>query len=103
MTLADVPHFWLQALHAMCLAHFEADQAAGGNLYAKFARCYLQLAEEKPNQPSSKSKAEGALFSDQVCCLLGHPLFLCLVAPSSPPRALNFGHSRRRVFTISKG
>lgn len=61
----------------MCLAHFEADQAAGGNLYAKFARCYLQLAGAQPNQPSSKPKAEGALFSEQVCCLLTHLLLFC--------------------------
>ncbi len=64
---------WLQALHAMCLAHFEADQAAGGNLYAKFARCYLQLAGTQPDQHKTKAQphqAEGALFSDQVSCIL---------------------------------
>jgi hypothetical protein len=63
---------WLQALHAMCLAHFEADQAAGGNLYAKFARCYLQLAGTQPDQHKKKAQqhqAEGALLSDQVSCI----------------------------------
>ena len=38
----------LQAMHAICLAHFERDRAAGGNLYAKFAKCYLQLAGVTP-------------------------------------------------------
>ena len=35
-------------MHAICLAHFERDRAAGGNLYAKFAKCYLQLAGVTP-------------------------------------------------------
>lgn len=41
-------------MHKICLAHFERDQAAGGNLYAKFARCYLQLAGKEPDQMKSK-------------------------------------------------
>ncbi len=64
---------WLQALHAICLAHFERDQAAGGSLYANFARCYLQLAGAQPGtQPGQhKNKAqqlqgETAADSDQV-------------------------------------
>ena len=35
-------------MHAICLAHFERDRAAGGDLYAKFAKCYLQLAGVTP-------------------------------------------------------
>ena len=35
-------------MHELCLAHFERDRAAGGNLYAKFAKCYLQLAGVTP-------------------------------------------------------
>ncbi|DBA83613.1 hypothetical protein WJX77_012231 [Trebouxia sp. C0004] len=60
---------YAEALHTMCLAHFEADQAAGGNLYAKFARCYLQLAGTQPDQHKSKTQpfqGEGALLPDQA-------------------------------------
>lgn len=44
----------MQAMHKICLAHFERDQAAGGNLYSKFARCYLQLAGKEPGQQKAK-------------------------------------------------
>lgn len=45
---------WMQAMHKICLAHFERDQAAGGNLYSKFARCYLQLAGKEAGQQKAK-------------------------------------------------
>ena len=54
----------------MCLAHFEEDQAAGGNLYAKFARCYLQLSGAQPDQHKTKAQPHQALSSDQVSCIL---------------------------------
>lgn len=75
--------FWLQALHAMCRAHFEEDQAAGGNLYAKFARCYLQLSGAQPDQHKKKAQphqAGGALLSDQVSCILTFHSGLCFGA-----------------------
>ncbi|DBB08738.1 TPA: hypothetical protein ACH3X3_008171 [Trebouxia sp. C0006] len=60
---------YAEALHAMCRAHFEEDQAAGGNLYAKFACCYLQLSGAQPDQHKKKAQphqAGGALLSDQA-------------------------------------
>ena len=71
---------WLQALHAMCLAHFEEDQAAGGNLYAKFARCYLQLSGAKPDQHKTKAQPHQALSSDQVSCILTFHSGICFGA-----------------------
>ena len=44
----------LQAMHKICLAHFERDQAAGGNMYVKFARCYLELAGKEYSQLKAK-------------------------------------------------
>lgn len=45
---------YLQAMHKICLAHFERDQAAGGNMYVKFARCYLELAGKDCSQLKAK-------------------------------------------------
>ncbi len=67
----------------MCLPHFEEDQAAGGNLYAKFARCYLQLSGAQPDQHKKTAQphqAEGALLSDQVSCILTFHSGVCFGA-----------------------
>lgn len=40
----------LQAMHNICLAHFERDKAAGGDMYARFAACYLKLSGVKSSQ-----------------------------------------------------
>lgn len=74
---------WLQALHAMCRTHFEEDQAAGGNLYAKFARCYLQLSGAQPDQHKTKAQpqqAQGPLLSDQVSRILTFHSDVCFGA-----------------------
>lgn len=74
----------MQAMHKICLAHMERDNAAGGNLYARFARCYLQLAgkeqacqtkafQNPPSQQSSENTAEAGPFDFKSPLQPGHP------------------------------
>ena len=74
----------MQAMHKICLAHMERDNAAGGNLYAKFARCYLQLAGKEQacqtkasqnpiSQQSSESTACNGPFDFKSPLQPGHP------------------------------
>lgn len=71
-------------MHKICLAHMERDNAAGGNLYAKFARCYLQLAgreqacqttvsQNSPRQQSSEGAAQTGPFDFKSPLQPGHP------------------------------
>ena len=71
-------------MHKICLAHMERDNAAGGNLYAKFARCYLQLAgkeqarqpmasQNPPSQQGSKGAAQIGPFDFKSTLHPGHP------------------------------
>ena len=47
-------HYCVQAIHAICLARFELDKAAGGDMYIRFAKCYLQVGGTKPKQQSQQ-------------------------------------------------
>lgn len=40
----DLPlqNLFVQAMHRICLAQFERDKAMGGDMYARFAGCYLK-------------------------------------------------------------
>ena len=69
----------LQALHALCLAHFERDQAAGGDMYARFAACYLNLAgqhqQHQPHKLAQDMKKNAGLGLDEP---LSHEVQLVL-------------------------
>lgn len=41
-------------MHNICLAHFERDKAAGGDMYARFAACYLKLSGVNSKQYPEK-------------------------------------------------
>ena len=77
-------------MHKICLAHFERDLAAGGNMYSKFARCYLQLAGKEPSQLKKEplhAAAAAAAAADtgqghQVCPHNSHALLnRCMISP----------------------
>ncbi|KAL3130729.1 hypothetical protein ABBQ38_000076 [Trebouxia sp. C0009 RCD-2024] len=78
---------YAEALHKICLAHFERDQAAGGNLYAKFARCYLQLAGKETSQPQPKQPGHPPMDtgqSDQASTKGDHISEVTRASPNGP-------------------
>lgn len=64
---------WLvQAIHALCLSHMERDQAAGGNMLARFAMCYLKMtgldqgkAQGQPQGPGAQPGESGGSAASQ--------------------------------------
>ena len=66
-------------MHRICLDHFERDKAMGGDMYARFAACYLKtsgnhasLHHDQLGQHMQQHVEEGSVTADMLKVVSAH-------------------------------